>query len=259
MKRFLKKLLPTLWIALVLSVLAGCCSTLRETGNTNTTRYISNEANVEHLMHATVSVLDPKEASPVCTGFFISPDLIMSARHCFDQDAKTDEDLEAAKAWLTTQDLSIVKYDAYKSPGRTVVSNEVEVVYFPLGMMKPHNENDMVILKLKDTEPKSVHWLHLATKNPPKGARVYTVSLPRGQPWILHQGVVSQYYYDWEEFPRVTMLAVAMQLDGGSSGAALVNDAGQVVGLSHRLDKIKHNAVYLPVETLNKMLKPLEL
>ena len=118
MKRFLEKLLPTLGIALVLSVLAGCCSTLRETGNLNT-RYISSEANVEHLMHATVSIQSPLMQSPSCTGFFISPDLIMSARHCYDMDAKTDEDIVAAKAWLSTQTLFIVKYDSYKSPGKT--------------------------------------------------------------------------------------------------------------------------------------------
>lgn len=247
--------LLTLILAFMLG--AGCCTALQNANNH--TAPIDKPGGVEHLMRSTVAILNPASGTPSCTGFFITEDLILSARHCYDMGANNERNRRFAFGWLSHMDLKVVPYDEYLrgSYGYTSKGLEVEIVLFPMEDGELLESHDYILLKLKDDQPKSKHWLKLADKPPAIKDKVYNVGMPKGQPWIYSEGFISQFYYNYlnKGERRIAYLVVNLHgINFGTSGSALVNENLEVVGLAHKMDEDRQVAIFVPVERLRTFI-----
>lgn len=245
-------------------MVVGCCSSFQRYKSTEPTiivkeqkpeRWASDPENVKQLMNSVVSILDPmQQQGAICSGFFVSPDLILSARHCFDlNNEETPEGLEDARNSVRQMDLEVVLYEEFSSPDKSIHPTKVHLVYMS-NKIDNKNNNDVVILRLDPFEPKSKYWLAIAEENPELGEQVYSVYLPQGQPWLFAQGVVSQYYYNFDKFPQIDFLAITIPLDYGVSGSPIVNNKGEVVGMAHTMAKTKHQGSYITPTMLQEIL-----
>jgi hypothetical protein len=238
----------------------GCCSHVEE-HNFTTGRYISDTKNVDHLMNSSVALLDPDFThglSISCSGFYISEDIIMTARHCVDLDVAEDGDEDSMKEAQQLAYVSlwpVVDYTTFRNDEKVVPFLFADVIYYSsrtLGNLP--EKQDLALLKLRDGQPKSKHWLKLADVEPELGSKLFGVSMPGGNPWILAEGIVSQYIYDRESMPDVNFIRVSIPIDYGSSGSALVNNKGEVVGVAHLTDRTKHNAIYVSIRPIKNFV-----
>jgi len=135
------------------------------------------------------------------TGFFVTPDLIVTNYHVV-QDAKTID----------------VKYHNGKKGIATVITKD------PI--------NDLAIVKVSTLEP-SVKPLSIANiQNPKDGDTVYTVGFPLpnllGTKPKLSEGIINSITGLDDD---VRMFQISIPIQPGNSGGPLINTKGQVVGV----------------------------
>ena len=85
-------------------------------------------------------------------------------------------------------------------------------------------ENDFILFRVN---VKGNKYIPIAKDKPKVGATVYAIGSPRGLENTLSDGKVSQ----WRDNAR-TMMQISVQIDHGSSGGALINEYGEVVGIT---------------------------
>ena len=85
-------------------------------------------------------------------------------------------------------------------------------------------ENDFILFRVN---VKGNKYIPIAQEKPKVGATVYAIGSPRGLENTLSDGKVSQ----WRDNAR-TMMQISVQIDHGSSGGALINEYGEVVGIT---------------------------
>jgi putative serine protease PepD len=96
---------------------------------------------------------------------------------------------------------------------------------------------DLAHLRLTAEVPRSATVVPLAAGIPDVGHDVFTIGHPRTYLWSLAQGVVSQIRedYQWRYEDGLLRTATAIQtqaaVNPGSSGAPLLNDRGEMVGV----------------------------
>lgn len=136
--------------------------------------------------------IDGKQGS----GFFIdSNGLAVSNYHVFQG---TDKGLEQIK--LANSDV------AYKVE---------KVIYYDA-------ENDFIVFQ---TNCKSTCFIPIAQKRPSIGEKVFAIGSPKGLENTFSSGEVSQWRGD-------NIIQTSVSIDHGSSGGALINEYGEVIGIT---------------------------
>jgi S1-C subfamily serine protease len=110
---------------------------------------------------------------------------------------------------------------------------------------------DLAVVHTVQTLPATIR---LAKANPPIGAAVTAVGFPLGGPLRISQGHVLGYNKDPAGWSSLPMLRNDAPIDQGSSGSALLNDDGELVGVVYALTG-PGSGYAVPVEILKETLK----
>ena len=86
-------------------------------------------------------------------------------------------------------------------------------------------DNDFIIFKVATKEGKQFNYIPVASKSPSVGDKVYAIGSPRGLENTFSSGEVSQ----WRD---ENLMQISALIDHGSSGGALINEYGEVVGIT---------------------------
>jgi S1-C subfamily serine protease len=120
----------------------------------------------------------------------------------------------AATAWHLIRDAEEI-YGTY-SDGTTAQIREV---------IAHHETHDLALLQVA---PTSREPLHLQLETPPIASRLYAIGSPRGYSFSISDGLLSQ-IQQIDGFPQYQLTC---PFSPGNSGGPVVNEEGQVVGIS---------------------------
>ncbi len=108
--------------------------------------------------------------------------------------------------------------------------------YESTGLIDVDEKNDLAVLRAKFLKRQTVK---IQTKTQAVGSKLFIVSAPLGLEFSISEGILSQY----RTFESAQMLQHTCQTSPGSSGGAVCNQAGEVVGV--------HNSKRVGGEGLN--------
>jgi S1-C subfamily serine protease len=109
---------------------------------------------------------------------------------------------------------------------------------------------DLAVVHAAQTLPATVH---LAKADPPIGTAVMAMGFPLGGPITISHGHVLGYGKDPAGWSSLPMLRNDAPIAQGSSGSALLNDDGELVGVVYALTG-PGSSYAVPVEILTKLL-----
>lgn len=107
-------------------------------------------------------------------------------------------------------------------------------------------------LAVVETEQDLPHTLSLSAQDPPVGAHITVVGYPEGGELKSTEGHVLSYIADPMNSSNELMMENDAPIQPGSSGSAVINDRGEVVGIAYAGSATKRYAV--PVSLLNRIL-----
>lgn len=89
-------------------------------------------------------------------------------------------------------------------------------------VIQSSEEQDFIVFKVNCA---NTNYIPIATAKPKVGERVYAIGSPQGLENTLSSGNVSQWRAD-------EIMQISVMIDHGSSGGALINEYGEVVGIT---------------------------
>lgn len=108
-----------------------------------------------------------------------------------------------------------VGLEQIKLPGSDVAYNVSEVI-------KTSEEEDFILFQVDCDD---TNYIPIASTKPKIGEKVYAIGSPRGLENTFSSGEVSQWRAD-------NLMQISALIDHGSSGGALINEYGEVVGIT---------------------------
>ena len=230
-------------------------------------RYIDRQDNIEHLSNSTVALVQTRNREVIqayCTAFFITPTILTTADHCI----RNNITLEVIPGITITIPQSsseskigiVVQYVTNKSFLRSTRLPEgapMIIVHNSATVLAHNTEHDIAILEINgQNNQRSIHWLGMSSVTPEIGELVYSMGMQFSRPWILTEGIFSQY---WIENSVMIRYFATAQIGPGNSGAALINNSGQAIGVAsaivvHRATGASpHLGIHIPIRYVREM------
>lgn len=88
-----------------------------------------------------------------------------------------------------------------------------------------NKQHDFIIFKVQQTANEKFNYIPIADKRPQVGEKVYAIGSPRGLQNTFSSGEVSQWRDQY-------LMQINALIDHGSSGGALINEYGEVIGIT---------------------------
>jgi V8-like Glu-specific endopeptidase len=241
---------------LLLGLLLGSCAADKPTNYL----YIENPTNVRHLQQSVVAImhwnaLTEQLEGPKCTAFFVAPTLIATAHHCI--------------APPTEQSFEIVPGVEIKIPlppeptiGRTIPimtrnqfiefanTDGVFVSSYDATVVGFNEEHDVALLKIGSGV--AAEQLSMTSFEARVGETVYTMGMPRHQPWILTQGIISSMHPNGVNSGNILHQA---NIAPGASGSPLIDNFGQVIAINvGYIAETSYLGVAVPIRHLQTLI-----
>lgn len=120
--------------------------------------------------------------------------------------------------------LAVSNYHVFR--GTTIGAEQIKLVdgnvYKVVEVIEKSKEYDFIVFRVDCT---NTNYIPLAKKKPNIGEKVYAIGSPRGLENTFSSGEVSQ----WRD---TYLMQISALIDHGSSGGALINEFGEVVGIT---------------------------
>lgn len=212
----------------------------------------NDQVHLTNLMNATVGFVEQDQGrvnSPTfCSGFYVTPDVIISAAHCFRESIR----VEIGDRVLTL-----------RSPA-DIVGQEVHFIFKheydnsdSLREVEPHAgtivrtdfAHDLVAIYSATPSP---YVVRLATRMPRIGEKVYGIGHPSGMGWSFSEGIVSRTLV---RFNRLLIVQATTQLAGGCSGGPLFNEDGELFGVADAfVNNLPHLGIFIGTHYVSKIM-----
>lgn len=231
-------MLKSFIFVVLLSLSTACYSSLSASAPKSFVKHLSDSS------VALVLTMDDGSVKPFCSGTWISDVEILTANHCVDG--------LASFLNTTTDGLQVHFIDDYEVQGLGKAPYAIHLATVDV----LDSDRDLALLKLSG--PKIKHDVaKLAGKLPEVGEAIFSVSTPKGLYFSYLEGKVSGI----RDAESVGLKGKLIQADlstwFGSSGSAIMNDDGEVLGVCSRLAGSNQQIFYVDATkpVITKMLK----
>lgn len=225
--------------------------------------------NYNHYLQSTVAIVNFTSSGnmfgPTCTAFFISPRRLGTAQHCVeDPGIRMVEILPGVAVPVDSEERE-------ETVGRIIhfISAEEEASWraehregsdpehHSARVVAADEENDVAILELVDEEEDWEHWLTMRdlTQEPVMvGEQMFAISNPVGTSFMLSTGIVSRISLT----DTKVRIHHQVRLGPGSSGSALLDRHGRIVGINVSGTRGMIIITAIPISYLQTQLRVLE-
>ena len=127
--------------------------------------------------------------------------------------------------FIDDEGLAVSNYHVFKGTGigmEQIKLSGDNTVYKVAEILAKSEEEDFIIFRV---DCKNTNYIPIANDKPKTGDKVYAIGSPRGLENTFSSGEVSQWRADY-------LMQISALIDHGSSGGALINEYGEVVGIT---------------------------
>jgi serine protease Do len=128
--------------------------------------------------------------------------------------------------FISSSGIAVSNYHVFK--GTTEGYESIKTIDNSIWKVKEvieYNEDKDYIVFIVDANGVSFNYLPIASRTPLVGEKIYTIGSPKGLENTFSSGEISQYRGE-------DLFQISAPIDHGSSGGALINQYGEVVGIT---------------------------
>eukprot|EP01122_Echinamoeba_exundans_P017391 TRINITY_DN915_c0_g1_i1.p2 TRINITY_DN915_c0_g1~~TRINITY_DN915_c0_g1_i1.p2 ORF type:complete len:395 (-),score=50.67 TRINITY_DN915_c0_g1_i1:2172-3356(-) len=149
------------------------------------------------------------------SGFFVTPELVVSSRHVF---WKHRNDPTRTQAGGSSRKATAAHFAQTKTNDRRAPHE-----YSVRAVLLDDRESDIIVLQIDNPNPSQTS-LNLASEVPDEGEDIFVISSPQGLEGVVTTGIVSALHNDID-------MQISASIGKGSSGAPVFNYDGEVVAI----------------------------
>lgn len=134
-------------------------------------------------------------------------------------------DYQGSGFFINGNGLAVSNYHVFKGTGKGMENIKLlgqDNPYKVTEVIAQSDEEDFILFRVNCT---NTNYLPIATSKPKIGEKVFAIGSPRGLENTFSSGEVSQ----WRD---ENLMQISALIDHGSSGGALINEYGEVVGIT---------------------------
>ena len=127
--------------------------------------------------------------------------------------------------FIDNQGLAVSNYHVFKNTGIGMEAIKLEgddTAYKVSEIFAKSEEHDFILFRV---ECGQTNYIPIASRKPNIGDRIFTIGSPKGLENTFSSGDVSQWRDEY-------LMQISAAIDHGSSGGALINEYGEVVGVT---------------------------
>ena len=127
--------------------------------------------------------------------------------------------------FIDSEGLAVSNYHVFKGTGigmEQIKLVDSDVIYKVTEVIARNEDEDFILFRVNCED---TNYIPIAKEKPKIGEKVYAIGSPRGLENTFSSGEVSQWRAD-------NLLQISALIDHGSSGGALINEYGEVVGIT---------------------------
>lgn len=130
--------------------------------------------------------------------------------------------------FVSSNGLAISNYHVFEGTGMglEVIKTSSDQQYKIDHVIFKDKTNDVMVFTVKAAAGTKFNYIPVSSHNPQVGEKVYAIGSPRGLENTFSSGEISQFRENG------SVIQISVPIDHGSSGGALINEYGEVIGIT---------------------------